>query len=43
MELADDGVMLWQELVHSRQELGDDRAQLQVAIDNLKCCFRLMQ
>jgi len=32
-----------QELVHSRQELVDDRSHLQTAIDNLKCCFRLIQ
>jgi len=32
-----------QELVHSRQQLSDDRVQTQTAIDNLKRCFRLMQ
>lgn len=32
-----------QELVHSRQQLNDDRAHTQTAVDNLKHCLRLMQ
>jgi len=32
-----------QELVHSRQQLADDRADVQTAVDNLKLCLRLLQ